>query len=57
VAGNVKQRRAHVVIPITKPVMGETEDVITVSHSFSATANASRDCGATPVFIDIEPRS
>ncbi len=29
--------------------------VITVSHSFIATANAVRHCGAEPVFIDIDP--
>ena len=29
--------------------------VITVSHSFIATANAVRYCGAEPIFIDIEP--
>ena len=29
--------------------------VITVSHSFIATANAVRYCGAEPVFLDIDP--
>jgi len=31
------------------------EVVITVSHSFIATANAIRHCGAEPVFVDIDP--
>jgi len=31
------------------------DEVITVSHSFIATANVIRYCGATPVFVDIDP--
>jgi perosamine synthetase len=31
------------------------DDVITVSHSYIATANSIRYCGATPVFVDIQP--
>jgi dTDP-4-amino-4,6-dideoxygalactose transaminase len=33
------------------------DEVITVSHSFIATANSIRYCGATPVFVDIEPHT
>jgi dTDP-4-amino-4,6-dideoxygalactose transaminase len=33
------------------------DEVVTVSHSFIATANAVRYCGATPVFVDIDPRT
>jgi perosamine synthetase len=31
------------------------DEVITVSHSYIATANSIRYCGAIPVFVDIEP--
>jgi dTDP-4-amino-4,6-dideoxygalactose transaminase len=31
------------------------EEVITVSHSFIATANSIQYCGAKPVFVDIQP--
>lgn len=34
--------------------VGPGDEVITVSHSYIATANAVRYCGGTPVFVDIE---
>src|SRR5215471_5295840 len=37
--------------------VGPGDEVLTVSHSFIATANAIRYCGATPVFIDVDPRT
>ena len=33
------------------------DEVITVSHTFIATANVVKYCGAVPVFVDIEPLS
>ena len=33
------------------------DEVITVSHSFIATANSVCYCGATPVFVDIQPQT
>ncbi len=37
--------------------VGLGDEVITVSHSFIATANAVRYCGAQPVFVDIDPQT
>jgi perosamine synthetase len=33
------------------------DEVITASHSFIATANSIRYCGAAPIFVDIDPRT
>lgn len=35
--------------------VGPGDEVVTVSHSYVATANAVRYCGAEPVFVDIDP--
>src|SRR4051812_16945273 len=35
--------------------VGPGDEVVTVSHSFIATANVVRYCGAQPVFVDIHP--
>lgn len=37
--------------------VGAGDEVITVSHSYIATANSVRYCGAIPVFVDIELES
>lgn len=35
--------------------IGRGDEVITVSHTFIATVNAIRYCGATPILVDIDP--
>src|SRR5262249_8985773 len=35
--------------------VGPGDEVITVSHSYMATANAVRYCNAEPVFVDVDP--
>jgi dTDP-4-amino-4,6-dideoxygalactose transaminase len=35
--------------------VGRDDEVVTVSHSFIATANAIRYCNAIPVFVDVTP--
>lgn len=37
--------------------VGAGDEVITVSHTFIACANAIRQCNATPVFVDIDPQT
>lgn len=37
--------------------VSEGDEVITVSHSYVATANSVRYCGAIPVFVDVDPQS
>src|SRR5438445_7607813 len=42
-------------LALTALNIGPGDEVITVSHSFVATANCIRYCGATPILVDIDP--
>jgi perosamine synthetase len=37
--------------------VGPGDEVITVSHSYIATANCAQYCGALPVFVDVDPQT
>lgn len=41
-------------LALTSVGVGPGDEVVTVSHSFIATSNAIRYCGAMPVFVDVQ---
>ena len=50
----VSSGTAALILALKAVGVGSGDVVLTVSHSFIATANAVRACGAEPVFVDIE---
>lgn len=44
-------------LALTALDIGPGDEVITASHSFIATANCTRYCGGTPIFVDIDPKT
>jgi perosamine synthetase len=44
-------------LALTAADIAPGDEVITASHSFIATANCIRYCGAAPVFVDIDPET
>src|SRR6202163_3568317 len=44
-------------LALTAGNIGPGDEVITATHSFIATANCIRYCGATPIFVDIDPET
>jgi dTDP-4-amino-4,6-dideoxygalactose transaminase len=51
----VSSGTAALILALKAIGVGHGDVVLTVSHSFIATANVIRACGAEPVFVDIEP--
>src|SRR5437764_756719 len=48
---------AAITLALEAAGIGAGDEVITVSHTFAATASAIRHAGAIPVLVDIEPEA